>query len=147
MLAVDIQVKGDFGGFLESEIDALSQRFAEEIVVQARRIVDEGRPSGRLYRRRAITKRASKGLLSMGLKRRGRTRVYAGSEFHRASASGQAWAKDSGRAYRDIKVSRTRRGTYRVRFGAPYIGYLEFTLNRPVVLPAIQAAAEKIFNQ
>jgi hypothetical protein len=131
---------------LESDIDNFQSRLAEQIPVEARRIIDEGKPSGRLYRRKAITKRKTKGLLQLGLKQRGKTQVVAGSQFHRASRKGEPWANDSGRAYREISVRKTAKGHYQVRFGAPYTGILEFTLDRPVAIPAIEAAVRKIID-
>ncbi len=145
MFSLEIKISSDLN-FLPAEIEQYSKLLSEQIPIEARRIVDGSTPSGRVYRKGAITKRATKGLLNLGLQRKGKTRVLAGSKIHRASAKGQPWAKDSGKAYRDIKVIRSGRGTYRVVFGAPYIGYLEFTLDRPVILPAIEAAAKKVFD-
>ena len=145
MIAVNVKIIGNLD-FLAKEIDALSQKFAEQIVVEARRLIDESVPRGRWYGRGAITGRRSKALERMGLQNRGKTRSVTGTRIHRASAKGQPPAKDTGRLYREIRVARYGKSTWRVVFGAPYAGYLEFNLDRPVALPAIQAAAEKVFN-
>lgn len=146
MLSVEIKILGkDLG--LEKDVENLQERLANQIPIEARRIIDESNPSGRVYRRNAITARRTKALENLGLKRRGKTRIITGYTFHRASARGQAPAKDSGKLYQNIRVSRTGRGKFRVIFGTPYAGILEFTLDRPFVLPAIQAAVEKVFNE
>jgi hypothetical protein len=66
-------------------------------------------PSGRTYRKTAITKKATKGLLKLGLqKQKGRTdKVIAGANFHRASAPGQAPAIDSGGLVNSIRAKKT----------------------------------------
>ena len=142
-ISLNITISGDLG-FVETELDELKERFANEIVTQARRIIDESTPAGRLYRRGAIRGRYRQGLDRIRDKT---SRARTGTKIHRASAAGQAPAKDTGKLYREIKVSRTGRGTYRVRFGANYAGFLEFKLNRPFILPAIEAAAKLVFNQ
>ncbi len=128
------------------DVEAFEDRLSTRIVTEARRIVDESTPAGKVYRRGAITARRTAAGIRAGLRARGKTRMTTGSQFHRASAPGQPWAKDSGRAYRDIKVMKTGRGRFRVAFNAPYIGYLEFNLNRPVVIPAIEAAIQGVMN-
>jgi hypothetical protein len=131
---------------LEKDIEEIERQFAEQIPIEARRIVDESAPAGKVYRRGGIRARRTAAGIKAGLRAYRKTRMTVGNQIHRASAPGQPWAKDSGRAYREIKVMRTGRGKFRVVFGAPYIGYLEFNLNRPVVVPAVEAAANRIFN-
>ena len=145
MIAVDFKITGnvDFSG----EIDELQRRLAEQIPVEAGRIIDESIPSGRIYRRGPITGKFTRRGERAGLKRKGNTRQIIGSRFHRASAPGQAPASDTGRLKREIRVQRAGRGKYRVVFAAPYSGILEFELNRPFALPAIEAAVEKVINE
>jgi hypothetical protein len=145
MIAAEIKIIGNFD--LGGDIDKLQQSFAEQIPVEAARIIDESQPKGRIYRRGAATGQFTKRGERAGLKRRGKTRQEIASRFHRASAPGQAPASDTGRLKRDIKVQRTGRGIYRIVFGAPYAGILEFKMDRPFALPAIEAAAKKVFNQ
>jgi HK97 gp10 family phage protein len=124
------------------DIEKLEQELAYRIVDEARTLMDSSTPGGRLYRKGRFTRRNKVG---------GQRASGAGMRIHRASAPGQPPAEDSGKLYRDIKVTRLKSGHYRVRFGASYAGYLEFgTRNmsaRPFVLPSIQAAVEKTFNR
>lgn len=138
-IALNIRVVGDPLPFIEKQVGELQMELAEQIVIQSRRLMDESVPRGRLYRRRAFGKGARRGL-------RGFTASGPGRMFHRASAPGQPPAKDTGKLYRDIKAYRTGRGRVRVRFGAGYAGYLEFGLNRPFIIPAIERAVQKVFN-
>jgi hypothetical protein len=140
-LSVNIKVIGtpEAVRFIENKVDDLEMKLAEQIVIESRRLIDESTPTGRLYRRKAFGRGAVRGL---GVRASG-----PGRRFHRASAPGQPPAKDTGKLYRDIKAFRTGRGKVRVKFGAPYAGYLEFNLNRPFILPAIERAVDKVFNQ
>lgn len=143
MIGLEIKIQGDLSG-LNIEFDNLAERIANQIPIEARAVMDESTPTGRLYRRGGIRGRMLKGLRrAPGTK----NRAIVGTRIHRASAPGQAPAKDSGRLYKDIKVSRSKRGTFRVRFGAEYAGFLEFKLNRPFALPAIERAVNKVLNQ
>jgi hypothetical protein len=112
-------------------------RFADAIVRHSRRIMDESVPSGRIYRRRKF----KRGQRVQGVRARG-----PGQMFHRASAKGQPPAKDTGRLYNKIRAVRTGRGRVLVKFDAPYVGFLEFRMDRPFVIPAIEAAAREIFG-
>jgi hypothetical protein len=118
-LSVNIKVIGtpEAVRFIENKVDDLEMKLAEQIVIESRRLIDESTPTGRLYRRKAFGRGAVRGL---GVRASG-----PGRRFHRASAPGQPPAK----------------------FGAPYAGYLEFNLNRPFILPAIERAVDKVFNQ
>lgn len=133
---------------VDREIEKLQQEFAYRLVDEARRVMDESVPRGRVYRRGAIKKRRTKEGLAMGLRASGKTRMVVGYKFHRASAPGQPIAEDTGRSYRDMKVTRTGKGRYRVRFGG-WTGYWEFqvppAMRRPTIVPAIRSAAEKTF--
>lgn len=145
-ISLSINVTGDLE-WIEKEVEIWEERLAYEIPIQARKIIDESTPQGRIYRRGAITGRRTAEGIRMGLKPRGKSRMVTGSRFHRASAKGQPPAKDTGHLYRDIKVVRSGRGKFRVLFGAKYAGFLEFNLDRPFVFPAIEAAAQIVFNQ
>lgn len=146
VLKINISISGDLD-FIAKEIEEIQRKIAEQVPIEARRIIDESSPSGRVYRRKAITTRRTKAKERIGLRRRGKTRLISGYGFHRASAKGQPPAKDTGKLYRNIKVLRKNATEYRVVFGAPYAGYLEFNLDRPFVLPAIEAAVRKVLNQ
>lgn len=126
---------------IQRDIDKLEKELAYRIVDEARALMDESTPSGRLYRRGSFRRGASRGL---GARARG-----VGSRIHRASAPGQPPAEDSGRLYRDITVRRMSKGNYRVRFGAGHAGYLEVGTGRmrarPFVVPAIERAVQKTF--
>jgi hypothetical protein len=146
VLNISIRLEGDLN-FIAKEIEEIQRRIAEQVPIEARRIIDESTPSGKTYRRKAITTRRTKAKERIGLQKRGKTRLISGYGFHRASAKGQAPAKDTGKLYRNIKVLRRSATEYRVVFGAPYAGYLEFNLDRPFILPAIEAAVTKVLNQ
>lgn len=143
MIGLNITVNA--GNVIEEigkDIDRIEQELAYRIVEEARALMDSSTPSGRLYRKGSFRRGQSKGL-NTGLGRRARG---PGMRIHRASAPGQPPAEDTGRLYRDMSVKRMASGRYRIRFGAPYAGYLEFNLNRPFVLPAIERAVEKTFR-
>lgn len=146
MIALDIKIKGNLD-FIEKDVERFQEQLANQIVIEARRIIDESNPSGRVYRRGGITAARTARGINQGFRPRGKSRMIVGSRFHRASAKGQPPAKDTGKLYRQIKVARSGRGKFRVTFGAEYAGFVEFTLNRPFVLPAIEAAVEKVFNE
>lgn len=153
MLAINVRVSGDIkgpGNALDRDIDKLTQELAYRIVDESRRLIDESIPRGRVYRRGAIKGRRTKQGIEAGLRASGKTRMITGYRFHRASAPGQPLAEDTGRSYRDIRVSRVKSGTYRVRFGG-WTGYWEFevppAMRRPTIIPAIERAAEKTFAE
>jgi len=153
LLNVQIRVVGDIkalGTAIESDLDKLQQELAYRIVDESRRIMDESTPRGRIYRRGSIKGRRTKQGIAMGLRASGKTRMVTGSRFHRASAPGQPIAEDSGKSYRDIKVTRMQKGSYRVRFGG-WTGYWEFdvppAMQRPTIIPAIESAVEKTFSK
>jgi hypothetical protein len=132
---------------VEADIEAWQQELAYRIPEEARRLMDESTPTGRVYRRGTIRNRRTQAGIDAGLRGSGKTRMITGVRFHRASAKGQAPAEDTGRLYRDISVRRMARGNYRVRFGAPYAGFLELALDRPFILPAIEAAVKRTFSE
>jgi len=147
MIALNIHISAFNLDFIEKDVETIQQELAEQIVIEAQRILDEPGRSGRLYRRGPIKGRLTKKGLAAGLKQSGSSRMIIGSKIHRASAPGEAPAIDTGRLRREITVRKTGRGRFQVRFGAPYAGILEFTLDRPFVLPAIEAAAQIVFNR
>src|SRR5688572_2293021 len=77
------------------DIDKVAQELAYRIVDEARQLMDESTPAGRVYRRGGFTRRN---------KFDGQRASGRGSRFHRASAPGQPPAEDSGKTYRDIHV-------------------------------------------
>ena len=142
MIGLKISIKaGNIPEEIARDIDKLEQELAYRIVDEARTLIDSSTPAGRLYRRGRFGRGASRGL---GTRARG-----PGRRFHRASAPGQPPAEDTGRLYREITVRRLRSGSYRVRFGTRYAGYLEFGTGRmrprPFIMPAIDIAVRKTF--
>src|SRR5688572_23913063 len=81
------------------DIDKLEKELAYRIVDEARTLMDESVPAGRLYRRGGFSRGASKGLRLQGGRARG-----VGNRIHRASRAGQPPAEDTGRLYRDMTV-------------------------------------------
>lgn len=104
-------------------------------------------PSGRTYRRSAITKRATKANLAMGLKRQkgNQNRVVAGSNFHRASAPGEAPAVDTGGLVNSIRAQKTGEMRSEVSTGKKYAGRLDDSkkLNRPFFATTAEAFRPK----
>lgn len=152
MLDVQFTIKGDITVLalaVESSIEKIQQELAYRIVDETRRLIDQSVPRGRVYRRGAIKARATKKGLAAGLKPSGKTRMVVGARFHRASAPGQPITEDSGRSYRDITVTRLKRGVYRIRFGG-WTGYWEFMAKEPLrrrtIIPAIETAVRKTFG-
>lgn len=135
---------------LDPAVERIEEELAYRIVDEARRIIDESQPRGRVYRRGSIKGSRTKQGIAAGLRRSGKTRMIVGTRFHRASAPGQPLAEDSGQSYRDITVRRVGKGAYRVRFGG-WTGFWEFVvpkdLQRPTVIPAVEAAVEKTFGE
>lgn len=143
---------------LTDEISAAMDSLADEFVTEIKNGIDASSPSGKTYRRKAITGRRTKKLLALGLKKSGKTRVITGYQYHKASAKGQAPAKDSKSLYKSVRV--TSRGktkkTIAIQGHAYYLdpmfkgqpnggGYLD----RPFLQPALEIAVNKlpIFNQ
>jgi hypothetical protein len=153
MLATEVKLTAFTGRVaeeLERDLDRLQEELAYRIVDEARRIMDESTPRGRVYRRGSIKGQRTKQGIEAGLRRSGKTRMITGSQFHRASAPGQPIAEDTGESYRDITVRRVRKGTFRIRFGG-WTGYWEFqvppSMQRLTIMPAIEAAVDKTFGQ
>jgi hypothetical protein len=79
-------------------------------------------PSGKTYRKSPITKPATKALLALGLKRQNGNpkNVVAGSNFHRASAPGQAPAVDSSGLVNSTRAKKTGEMKSTVSVGKKY---------------------------
>jgi hypothetical protein len=142
MIGLKVTIKaGNIAAEIARDIDKLEEELAYRIVDESRTLIDSSRPSGKLYRKGRFRARQSRGL---GFRARG-----PGTRIHRASAPGQPPAEDTGKLYREITVRRLKSGSYRVRFGARYAGFLEFgtarMAARPFVLPAIDIAVRKTF--
>lgn len=125
---------------IDRDVDALIGRFAARISFHFQRLMSTGTRSGRLYRKGGFDRRSRVG----GHRPSGR-----GSRIHRASAPGEPLASDTGKTARSVTVRRLKSGVYRVRVGGA-AGYWEIgdqrNAARPTLLPAIEAAAEEIFN-
>lgn len=143
-ISLNISVRA-FNLELDRPIEQLEEQLAYYIVEESRSEIDESTPRGRLYRRGRFKSGESRGL-NTGRRRRARG---PGMRFHRASAPGQAPAEDTGKTYADIRVSRLKKGTYRIRFGGA-AGYLEFGTSRmaarPFVIKGIERAVRRVFD-
>ena len=135
MIKLKIRIESD--AEIAKEFANFPKDLASEIPNAARQIIDESTPSGRLYKRRIFTGRRTKALENLGLRTRGKTRIEVGRRFHRASAKGQPPAKDSGKFYRNIRVSGSS-----VLFDTPYAEHVENM--RPFLDKAIIRAIETI---
>lgn len=104
-------------------------------------------PSGRTYRRGAITKNATKPLLALGLRRRkgNAKRVVAGSNFHRASKKGQAPAVDTGGLVNSIRAKKTGEMRSTISAGKAYAEPLDNPnkLDRPFFSSTAEAFRTK----
>src|SRR6478735_9310259 len=90
-------------------LDKVVQESGAELEGKIKQKILSGPKTGRLYRRGAITKVATKGLLKLGLKKvKGSDkRVVAGFNFHRASAPGESPATDTGGLVNSIRATKT----------------------------------------
>jgi hypothetical protein len=132
---------------IDRDIEKLEAELANEIVLAYQRLIDQPK-SGRLYRKGSIRGRGIRGLRrAAGTS----TRRVVGTRIHRASAPGEAIASDSGSSRKDITVRRLKAGHFRVRVGG-WAGFWEFvakdrTSRRYTIIPAIEQAVDKVFNQ
>lgn len=130
---------------IAKDIENFEEKLAEAIVEEARAIIDNSAPAGRIYGRGSFIAGQSRGL-NTGPGRRARG---PGMRFHRASAPGQPPAKDTGKTYRQISVRRLSNQTYRLRFGGA-AGYLEIGTKdmkpRKFVVPAIEQAMNRLLD-
>jgi hypothetical protein len=90
-------------------LDQAVQTSAAELEGLIKQRILEGPKTGRLYRKSAITRAASKRLLAAGFKpKRGNPkRVVVGVNIHRASAPGQSPASDTGGLLGSIRAKKT----------------------------------------
>lgn len=98
---------------------AMSAATLERLIKE---FIANSRPAGRLYRRNAITRRATAQTDRQGL-RRARTnqnRAVVGFNFHRASAKGQPPAILSGRLLNSIRARKISDFKYRVASSVVY---------------------------
>ncbi len=130
------------------EIGDLTMQVALSIEAEAKRLIQQSQPSGRTYRRGAITKLASQRLLTLGLQlsRKRAGHVIAGYRFHRASARGEPPANDTSNLVNSMKSRRTGAASSELAINAGYAGFLEFPefLGRPFVSPAIDFTIEHV---
>jgi len=89
-------------------LDTAVQESAAELESEIKQRILNSTPRGRIYRRGAVTKAATKPLRALGLHsvRGNQKRVVAGARFHRASAKGQPPAVDSGSLLSSIRARR-----------------------------------------
>jgi len=150
-LNAEITIKADLPKLADGitrEIGDVAMGVALGIEGEAKRLIQQTVPTGRVYRRSEITKPASQRLLALGLrlskKRQGE--IIAGYRFHRASAAGQPPANDSSHLVNSMKARRTGEASAELAINAGYAGILEDPnkLNRPFVFPAIDFTLEHV---
>lgn len=134
-------------------LDKAVQQSGAELESRIKRKILDSTPAGQTYRRGAITRKANKKNLKLGLKSfetsrrvksqklinggitelQKQTRVVVGYKFHRASARGQAPAVDSGGLLSSIRSKRIGFLSVRVASSKRYALNLDSrsSLNRP----------------
>lgn len=146
---IDIQANlPELAQGITREIGDVAMGVALGIESEAKRLIQQSQPSGRTYRRSAITKPTTQRLLSLGL-RPSRSRlgkVIAGYKFHRASARGEPPANDTSNLVNSMKARRTGKASAELAINAGYAGLLEppAKLSRPFVTPAIEFTLEHV---
>ena len=119
---------------LRQRLSRVVRSSALELESDIKTFIQSSKPAGRLYRRGAITRAASKNTKALGLKHfknsKGKERAVVAYKFHRASAKGQPPAIDTGGligsiASRDLALLRSR-----VSVGKKYGEPLERKLQR-----------------
>lgn len=134
-----------------AQLRTIVTRNALRVEAEAKRSIQQGTKSGRLYRRRAITKvvgaRKAREFSAMGLRQVGVKKFVVGFKFHRASAPGQAPATDTGNLVNTI-LARPAQMTggkvvATVTVNADYGRVLEEKLNRPYLAPATRKIAPR----
>ena len=103
------------------------QQSAAELEGEIKQKILTGTKSGRLYRRGSITRAASKKNLALGLRRvKGNpNRVFAGANFHRASAPGESPANDLGGLENSVRARSTGEMKAKVAAGVKYAAALD----------------------
>jgi hypothetical protein len=130
------------------DIGDVAMQVALGIEAEAKRLIQQTAPAGRIYRRAAILRATSQRLLKLGLKasRSRAGKVVAGYKFHRASAKGQPPANDTSNLVNSMKARRTGKASAELAINAGYAGFLEppAPLGRPFVAPAIDFTLEHV---
>ena len=130
------------------EIGDVAFKVATAIEAEAKRLIQQSSPSGRTYRRGAITRRGTAKLIALGYRvsRSRPGKVIVGARFHRASAKGQPPANDTSNLVNSMKARRTGKASAELAINAGYAGRLEppAPLGRPFVAPAIECTLERV---
>lgn len=104
-------------------------------------------PSGRTYRRGALTRRATIANLAAGFRRSrlNRNRVIVGANFHRASAKGQPPAVDTAGLLNSIRAKKTGQMRSTVATSKKYADILDDPkrLDRPFFRSTVKRFAPK----
>ena len=150
-MKAEIVIQADLPELMEGitrDIGDVAWQIAASVEGEAKRLIQQSTPTGRTYRRGAINKRASLGLLKAGfeLSKRRQGQIVAGYRFHRASARGQPPANDTSNLVNSLKARRTGEMSAEVDINAGYAWFLENPegLDRPFVMPAIDFVLENV---
>jgi hypothetical protein len=146
-----VVVKNVMGLTLAQMRGAVSSAIFEiglEIEAEAKKRIQTGPKSGRVYRRSAIKRKyAVRGQRAVMLRaiggrgkslQGGKAAFVVGYRVHRASASGEAPATDLGGLVNSIRAVRRNPGLVEVVASAEYAGVLEERRNRPFMRPAAE---------
>lgn len=144
-------------GTLRRELKAAVNRTALAIEAEAKLRIKQGPKTGRAYRRasikRAVGAKREREFRGRGL-RHSRTpgaegKFVVGYTIHRASASGESPADDTGHLANSIRATPAQADERGVRasviVGANYGRRLEEEMNRPYLAPAVEQAAPQFF--
>lgn len=135
---------------LTRDIGEVAMQVVLGIEGEAKRLIQQSTPHGRVYRRGPITRPASQRLLAIGLKlsKTKPGQIIAGSKFHRASAPGEPPASDTANLVNSIRAKRTGAMSAELDINAGYAGLLEAgtarMAPRPFVFPAIDFVLEQV---
>lgn len=114
---------------VKSRLSRAIKEGALELESDIKRNIQSSSPSGRTYRRGAITKAESKNTKALNLKTfvtsSGKTRAIVGYKFHRASRIGQPPATDTGGLIGSIASTDLGELKSRVSVGRKYGQYLD----------------------
>lgn len=143
MIGLTMSVRGtnEAAQATEQELDKMAGEFMQVFISVYRKKFDGSR-TGKLYDKGGFTAGSSRGLRLGGRRARG-----AGNRIHRASAPGEALAKDTGKSQNAFTVRRLKSGVYRIRIGGGAM-FWEFrdAQSRPTVMPALEEAAQIYFG-
>ena len=156
-MKTEIEIQANLPALAEGitrEIGDVAMKVALSIEAEAKRLIQQSQPTGRVYRRAAITKPATQSLLALGLRlsRSRAGKVIAGYRFHRASAPGQPPANETSNLVNSMKAKRTGKTFAELRINAGYAGILDpetplagsKLAPRPFVGPAIDFTLEHV---